>query len=99
MTLAQRQKHTYVIGKTGTGKSTLLKYAIYQDMMNGKGLAVLDPHGDLFRELLEIVPEHRREDVVVFDPSDREYPVGLNILDPGIEFANEDDKNEWITSL
>ena len=98
MTLEQRQKHTYIIGKTGTGKTTLLKSSIYQDMLNGKGLAVLDPHGDMFRELLAIVPENRLKDVVVFDPSDRNYPVGLNILDPGIEFENEDDKHEWITS-
>jgi type IV secretory pathway TraG/TraD family ATPase VirD4 len=98
MTLEQRQKHTYIIGKTGTGKTTLLKSAIYQDMLNDKGLAVLDPHGDMFRELLSIVPENRRKDVVVFDPSDRDYPVGLNILDPGIEFESEDDKHEWITS-
>lgn len=98
LTLKQRQKHTYVIGKTGTGKTTLLMGSIYQDMVNGKGLAVLDPHGDMFRELLAIVPEHRRKDVVVFDPSDRDYPVGLNILDPGIAFADEDDKHEWITS-
>lgn len=98
MTLDQRQKHTYIIGKTGTGKTTLLKSSIYQDMFNGKGLAVLDPHGDMFRELLGIVPENRRKDVVVFDPSDRDFPVGLNILDPGIEFESEDDKHEWITS-
>jgi type IV secretory pathway TraG/TraD family ATPase VirD4 len=98
MTLDQRQKHTYIIGKTGTGKTTLLKSSIYQDMYNGKGLAVLDPHGDMFRELLSIVPENRRKDVVVFDPSDRDFPVGLNILDPGIEFESEDDKHEWITS-
>lgn len=98
MTLEQRQKHTYIIGKTGTGKTTLLKSSIYQDMLNGKGLAVLDPHGDMFRELLSIVPENRRKDVVVFDPSDRNYPVGLNILDPGIEFTSEDDKHDWITS-
>lgn len=98
MTLEQRQKHTYVIGKTGTGKTTLLTGSIYQDMVNGKGLAVLDPHGDMFQELLEIVPEHRLKDVIVFDPSDRKFPLGLNILDPGIEFANEDDKHDWITS-
>lgn len=98
MTLEQRQKHTYIIGKTGTGKTTLLKSSIYQDMFSGKGLAVLDPHGDMFRELLSIVPENRRKDVVVFDPSDRDFPVGLNILDPGIEFESEDDKHEWITS-
>ncbi len=98
MTLEQRQKHTYIIGKTGTGKTTLLKSSVYQDMFNGKGLAVLDPHGDMFRELLNVVPENRRKDVVVFDPSDRDFPVGLNILDPGIEFESEDDKHEWITS-
>lgn len=98
VTRAQRQKHMYVLGKTGMGKTTLLTQMIYQDMVSGKGLAVLDPHGDMFRELLAIVPEHRRKDVVVFDPSDREFPVGLNMLDPGIEFADEDDRHEWITS-
>ncbi len=98
MTLEQRQKHTYIIGKTGTGKTTLLKGSIYQDMLNSKGLAVLDPHGDMFRELLSIVPENRRKDVVIFDPSDRDFPIGLNILDPGIDFESEDDKHEWITS-
>lgn len=98
MSLEQRQKHTYVIGKTGTGKTTLLTSSVYQDMVNGKGLAVLDPHGDMFQELLRIVPKHRQKDVVIFDPSDREYPIGLNLLDPGIEFASEDDKHEWITS-
>lgn len=97
-TLAQRQRHTYVIGKTGTGKTTLLKNAIYQDMVNGKGFAVLDPHGDMFRELLRIVPEHRQKDVVVFDPSDREYPLGLNILDPGVPFDSVEDRDDWITS-
>ncbi len=97
MTLPQRQKHTYVIGKTGMGKTTLLKSSIYQDMVNDKGLAVLDPHGDMFRELLEIVPKHRRKDVVVFNPADRQYPIGLNILAPGIHFDNEEDAHEWIT--
>jgi hypothetical protein len=98
VTLTQRRRHMYVIGKTGTGKTTLLKNAIYQDMENGKGLAMFDPHGDLFRELLAIVPEHRRKDIIVFDPSDRAYPLGLNILDPGIAFSNDDERQEWITS-
>lgn len=98
MTLPQRQKHTYVIGKTGTGKTTLLMNSIYQDMENGKGVAVFDPHGDMFRELLRIVPEHRQKDVIVFDPSDRENPIGLNILNPGIDFEDDDDRQEWITS-
>lgn len=98
MTLEQRKKHTYIIGKTGTGKTTLLKSSIYQDMLSGKGLAVFDPHGDMFRELLEIIPESRRKDVIVFDPSDRDWPIGLNLLDPGVEFESDDDKHEWITS-
>ena len=98
LTLDQRQKHTYVIGKTGMGKTTMLKGMIYQDMVNGKGLAVLDPHGDMFHELLQMVPEHRLKDVVVFNPADRDFPVGLNLFDPGVDFASEDDKHEWITS-
>jgi hypothetical protein len=98
MTLEQRQKHTYIIGKTGTGKTTMLKNAIYQDMLSGKGLAVFDPHGDLFHELLEIIPEGRRKDIVIFNPADRAWPIGINILDPGVAFENEDDRQEWITS-
>ena len=98
VTLEQRQRHTYILGKTGTGKTTLLKSSIYQDMINGKGLAVLDPHGDMFNELLKIIPESRKKDVIIFDPSDDEFPVGLNILDPGIEFASENDKLEKISS-
>ncbi len=98
VSLEQRRKHIYVIGKTGTGKTTLLKSAIYQDMESGKGLAVFDPHGDMFHELLGLVPKHRIDDVVVFDPSDRAWPVGLNILSPGVDFEDEEDREEWITS-
>lgn len=98
LTLEQRQKHMYVIGKTGTGKTTLLTNAIYQDMLSGKGLAVLDPHGDMIQELLRIVPKSRIKDVIFFDPSDRDYPIGLNLLSPGIKFSNEEDGQEWITS-
>jgi len=98
LTLEQRLKHMYVIGKTGMGKTTLLKNAIYQDMVNGKGLAVFDPHGDLLQELLAIIPENRRGDVIVFDPSDREWPIGLNILAPRVKFTDKEDEQEWITS-
>ncbi len=98
VTLEQRQKHMYVIGKTGTGKTTLLTSAIYQDMLSGKGLAVFDPHGDMFQEILRIVPESRKKDVVVFDPSDRDYPLGLNILSPGIKFRSKEDEYDWIAS-
>lgn len=98
VTLEQRRKHMYVIGKTGTGKTTLLKSAIYQDMVNGKGLAVFDPHGDMFHELLKLVPENRIKDVIAFDPSDRQWPIGLNILSPGVKFQDKEDEEEWITS-
>lgn len=98
LTLEQRQKHMYVIGKTGMGKTTLLTNAIFQDMVNGKGICVLDPHGDMVKELLRIVPKNRIKDVIYFDPSDREFPLGLNILSPGITFANKEDADEWITS-
>ena len=97
MTAEQRHTHTYLIGKTGMGKTTMLTNAIYQDMMSGKGLAVLDPHGDMFKDLLRIIPEHRRKDVIIFDPHDRKFPVGLNLLNPGVEFEDEDETQERIT--
>jgi hypothetical protein len=77
---AERMRHTYVIGASGTGKSTLLLNLIIQDIERGEGVAVLDPHGDLIDEVLAHIPEHRFNDVVLLDPSDEEYPVGFNIL-------------------
>lgn len=76
-----RRKHMYLIGKTGTGKSTLIKNMIIQDMRNGEGVAVLDPHGQLIDELLEFVPENRLDDVVMFNPADADHPVSLNMLE------------------
>ncbi len=78
---ADRRKHVYIIGKTGTGKSTLIKNMIIQDMRAGEGVAVLDPHGQLIDELLEFVPENRVEDVIIFNPADADYPVSLNMLE------------------
>jgi len=75
-----RLRHAYVIGATGTGKSTLLKNLIRQDIEAGKGVGVLDPHGDLVEEILGLIPEKRHRDVVLFDPSDEEFPIGFNIL-------------------
>lgn len=80
VTNEQRIKHTYVIGASGSGKSTLLLNLILQDMQRGDGLALLDPHGDLVEDVLALVPDHRREDVILFDPADQDYPVGLNVL-------------------
>src|SRR2546426_10871500 len=67
---ADRRHHMYVIGKTGTGKSTLLETLIRQDITDGQGLALLDPHGDLVERVLAAVPEHRREDLIYFNVPD-----------------------------
>jgi hypothetical protein len=76
----QRTQHMYVIGAQGTGKSTLLLNCILQDIENGDGVGVLDPHGDLMDRILGHIPERRFSDVVLLDPSDEEFPVGFNIL-------------------
>jgi hypothetical protein len=76
----QRVRHTYCIGGTGTGKSTFLFSLIQQDIENGEGVAVLDPHGDLVDKILGVIPPERIEDVVLVNPSDEEYSIGFNIL-------------------
>lgn len=75
-----RRRHMYVLGKTGTGKSTLLKNMIMADIYAGKGVGVVDPHGDLVDDILNLIPEERIDDVVLLDPSDIEHPIGFNIL-------------------
>jgi hypothetical protein len=76
----QRVRHLHIIGASGTGKSTLLFNLIREDIENGQGIAVLDPHGDLVDRILGIIPPDRINDVVLVDPSDEEYSVGFNIL-------------------
>ena len=76
----QRTRHTHIIGASGTGKSTLLFNLIRQDIENGEGVAVLDPHGDLIDRILGIIPPERIGDVVLVDPSDESHSVGFNIL-------------------
>jgi hypothetical protein len=76
----QRTRHTHIIGASGTGKSTLLFNLISQDIQNGEGVAVFDPHGDLIDRILGIIPPKRIDDVVLVDPSDEQYSVGFNIL-------------------
>jgi hypothetical protein len=76
----QRTRHTHIIGASGTGKSTLLFNLISQDIQNGEGVAVFDPHGDLIDRILGIIPANRINDVVLVDPSDEQYSVGFNIL-------------------
>ncbi|WP_077731426.1 type IV secretion system DNA-binding domain-containing protein [Methylocaldum sp. 14B] len=78
---ADRGRHTYVIGATGSGKSTLLYNMIIQDIAHGHGVCLIDPHGDLYREVLDAIPAHRAKDVVLIDPCDFERAVGINFLE------------------
>jgi hypothetical protein len=78
---AGRRLHTYVVGQTGTGKSTLLSSMILEDVRAGRGLAVIDPHGDLYHELLRHIPRSREKDLVLLDASDPERVPGLNLLE------------------
>lgn len=76
----ERRRHVYVVGQTGTGKSTLLERMILQDIRGGRGCAVLDPHGDLVQNVLARMPMERARDVVILDFQEEEYPIGLNPL-------------------
>src|SRR5437879_9142260 len=76
-----RRAHMYVIGKTGTGKSTLLETLIRQDIEAGEGLALLDPHGDLVDRVLTKIPEHRKSVLVAFNVPDVAHPIGFNPLE------------------
>ena len=76
-----RQRHMYVVGKTGMGKSTLLENMAAQDIQNGEGMAFIDPHGSAAETLLEYVPEHRVKDVVYFAPFDLEHPISFNVME------------------
>ena len=76
-----RRGHMYIIGKTGTGKSTLLANMIISDIREGRGVALIDPHGDLAERVLDFVPNERINDVIYFNPGDLEYPIAFNPLE------------------
>lgn len=80
-----RLRHIYIIGKTGTGKSELLIDLIMQDIRAGRGVCFMDPHGDAVEDLLQMIPPERAEDVIYFNPSDTERPMGLNLLEANTE--------------
>lgn len=86
LVIEERERHEYIIGGTGNGKTTLLQYQIVQDMQNGEGIAIVDPHGDMAETMLRHVPPERVNDVIYFNPDDLEYPIGLNLLElpPGL---------------
>lgn len=88
-----RARHCYIAGASGTGKSTLLLNLIMQDIANGHGVGLLDPHGDLVKAVLRRIPPARQDDVILFDPADVEFPFALNILD-----AADDSEQERIVA-
>ena len=95
MTDDDRRRHTYIIGKTGVGKSELLKQMALQDINEGKGIAFVDPHGDAIEDILRLIPPQRAEDVILFDPSDTQRPMGLNML----EAQTEEEKHYIVSSI
>ncbi len=76
-----RRQHMYVIGQTGTGKSSLLENLILQDIVNGEGLCIVDPHGELVEHIIKKIPQSRAKDVIYFNPSDLDHPIGFNVLE------------------
>ncbi len=94
-TRKDRGRHHYVIGKSGGGKSVFLSYLARQDLWNGDGLAVIDPHGDLVEDIIAYTPKERAKDVIIFNPGDFERPMGLNMLeviatDPALRAVEKD---------
>ncbi|QQG50043.1 MAG: type IV secretion system DNA-binding domain-containing protein [Candidatus Berkelbacteria bacterium] len=90
-----RRRHVFMIGKTGVGKTTLFESMIEQDMYQGKGLCFIDPLGDAIEQLIKKVPTERAKDVVLFDPSDTSYPLGLNLL----EYSRPEEKDFLIQEV
>lgn len=95
----QRLRHTYIVGASGTGKSTLLLNMILQDIEAGHGVGLLDPHGDLIKVIARRIPESRIKDVILFNAADEEYPFALNILEARDETERERIVAETIMAL
>jgi len=79
--LDDRRKHVYVIGKTGMGKTQLLKNMAIQDIINGHGIGFVDPHGEAASELLDYIPKERMKDVIYFNPADLDFPISFNVME------------------
>lgn len=90
LTEAERQRHIYVIGGTGNGKTTMLQYAIIQDIKQGKGVAIVDPHGDMAETILTHIPKERIKDVVYFNPDDLDHPFAMNLLELSPNLSGND---------
>ncbi|MEK9154995.1 MAG: DUF87 domain-containing protein [Patescibacteria group bacterium] len=92
-----RRRHVYVIGQTGTGKSNLMTNMIIEDINQGKGVSVIDPHGELAEKILNRIPARRAEDVIVFDPADIMHPAGLNMLE--YDFSRPEEKTFIVNEM
>ena len=88
-----RRHHIYIIGKTGTGKSTLIKNMVIQDLRLNHGVALIDPHGDLVEDILNFIPKTRTNEVIYFNPADTSFPVAINILE-----AKGDEEKQLVAS-
>lgn len=91
-----RQRHFYIIGKSGVGKTVLMKNMAIQDIRNGEGVCVVDPHGDFVEDMLRLYPKERADDLIVFSPYDIERPIGLNMLEARTEEARDFATQEMI---
>jgi hypothetical protein len=91
-----RHQHTYIVGKTGMGKTTIIEGLALQDIKSGKGICVIDPHGDMVEHLLTLIPKTRQKDVIYVDPFDKEFPTGLNILNPGTNYQDIEEEHRRI---
>lgn len=94
-----RQRHMYIIGKSGTGKSQMIARMIIQDIKMGHGVAVVDPHGDLVEQVLGNIPKERIDDVIHFNPADEERPIGINMLEAGDSESQKDKAASEMVSI
>jgi len=92
-------RHMYIIGQTGTGKSESMSYYAYENILRGEGVAFVDPHGKDLRNLLKKIPRERIKDVILFNPADEEYPIGLNLLIAKNEVEKHQIVNQFIELL
>ena len=93
-----RSRHVYIIGQTGSGKTTIMFHMVKDDINKGRGVAVIDPHGDLAEDLLTTVPEKRINDCIYFNPFDLRYPIGINLLEltPGLKDDDLEQEKELV---
>ena len=90
LTADERERHMYIIGGTGNGKTTMLFYEILQDIRAGNGITVIDPHGDLADRILRYIPEERIKDVIYMNPDDLTHPIGMNLLELSPDLEGDD---------